>query len=146
MDTIKKAGFSFEQFQIKSFSLNEPDNTDGTLALDFNPSGKYYPKEGRYDVFIDFSAFLTDGSSEDNISEEAMVKCLYRATFKFEVPLAFNDLPDFFFANSVAISFPYLRSFVSTLTLQANIKPLMLPLMNLTGIEQQLKEKTEVIE
>ncbi|MBK7039827.1 MAG: protein-export chaperone SecB [Bacteroidetes bacterium] len=55
------------------------------------------------------------------------------------------EIPTFFYKNCIAIIFPYLRAFLSTLTLQANVKPLILPLMNLSGLEKPLIENTVLI-
>ena len=47
-----------------------------------------------------------------------------------------------FISNSIAILFPYVRAFVSTLTLQANIKPILLPTLNLSSLQDILRENT----
>jgi len=41
--------------------------------------------------------------------------------------------------------FPYIRAFVSTLTLQANTKLLKLGLMNLSELEEPLKKNTIIV-
>lgn len=41
----------------------------------------------------------------------------------FESARTLEDIPDYFYANSIAILFPYVRAFVSTVSLQANIPP-----------------------
>ena len=56
------------------------------------------------------------------------------------------DIPEYFYPNSLAIVFPYVRAFVSTITLQANMQPVVLPTINLMGLTEELKEKTTVIE
>lgn len=56
------------------------------------------------------------------------------------------DIPEYFYPNSLAIVFPYVRAFVSTITLQANVQPVVLPTINLMGITEELKEQTTVIE
>ncbi|EXZ22215.1 pretranslocase subunit SecB family protein, partial [Bacteroides fragilis str. S13 L11] len=52
------------------------------------------------------------------------------------------EIPNFFYPNSIAILFPYVRAFVSTLTLQANIKPILLPTLNLSSLQDTLRENT----
>lgn len=44
-----------------------------------------------------------------------------------------DDIPEYFYANSIAILFPYIRVFVSTVTLQANIKPIVLQHITITS-------------
>lgn len=51
-------------------------------------------------------------------------------------------MPSYFYRNSIAIVFPYIRAFISTVTLQANIPPIILPTMNLTSLEIPLKQNT----
>ena len=56
------------------------------------------------------------------------------------------EIPDFFYPNSLAIIFPYIRAFVSTLTLQANVRPIVLPTVNLMGLTDMLRKETTVEE
>lgn len=56
-----------------------------------------------------------------------------------------KDIPDFFYANSIAIIFPYIRAFVSTLTLQANIPPIVLPTLNLSQLRTILRDNTQEV-
>lgn len=51
-----------------------------------------------------------------------------------------------FYANSIAIVFPYIRAFISTVTLQANlVSPILLPTMNLTSLGERLMNNTKFI-
>lgn len=43
----------------------------------------------------------------------------------------------------MAILFPYIRAFVSTVTLQANVMPILLPTVNLSSLESRLRENTK---
>ena len=53
-----------------------------------------------------------------------------------------EEIPGFFYPNSLAIIFPYVRAFVSTITLQANVHPVMLPTLNLIGLTEELRSNT----
>lgn len=57
-----------------------------------------------------------------------------------------NEIPDYFYANSLAIIFPYIRAFVSTITLQSNMHPIVLPTVNLMGLSEKLKRNTDVVD
>lgn len=46
--------------------------------------------------------------------------------------------------NAPAIAFPYLRSFISNLTLQSGFSPIILPSINFVGLER--KDDTESVE
>lgn len=57
-----------------------------------------------------------------------------------------NEIPNYFYANSLAIIFPYIRAFVSTITLQSNMHPIVLPTVNLMGLSEKLKRNTDVVD
>ena len=63
-------------------------------------------------------------------------------TFDFENVNKIEDIPSFFYRNSIAILFPYVRAYISLVTNQANIPALVLPTMNLVSLEKPLKENT----
>jgi preprotein translocase subunit SecB len=130
------ASFKFEKFRIPNFSYNESEKSQVTLALEFIPYGKYYQKDARFEIELLFNAYDDDGSKTKIISVKSI------STFKFEDSLSFNDLPSFFYKNSLAIIFPFIRSFISTLTLQANTGLILLGLMNLSNLEQILISNT----
>lgn len=77
-----------------------------------------------------------------NDSRIIEVNCL--ASFLFKGVESIDDIPTYFYSNSIAIVFPYVRAFVSTLTLQANYSPIVLPTMNLSDLNSQLKEHVTV--
>ena len=51
-----------------------------------------------------------------------------------------------FYKNSLAIIFPYIRAFISTLTLQSNAGLIILPTLNLTHLEKPFRENTKEVE
>ena len=79
----------------------------------------------------------------DNPNEEVVVQLESVALFQMEESVkSVDDIPNYFYANSIAIVYPYLRAFVSTLTLQSNAKPMVLPTMNLSSLESDLRKNT----
>ncbi len=64
--------------------------------------------------------------------------------FQFAESLKLEDIPPYFYVNSIAIIFPYVRAFISTVTLQSNIPPIVLPTMNLTELAVPLKKNTKL--
>ena len=72
------------------------------------------------------------------------VICVFcEASFSFCDQISFEQIPEYFYPNSVAIIFPYIRAFVSTISLQANVNPIVLPTINLTGLTGELKRQTK---
>ena len=135
MAEAKKAAFRFTNFKVPSFSYKEPKDGDSEIKLGFTPSGIYNEKTGVFSLKLIFTG-IEEKSNEEVIKVESI------SNFKFSENLSFDSLPDYFYSNSIAIIFPYLRSFVSTLTLQANTGLIILDLMNLTGLKDTLIENS----
>lgn len=135
------AAFSFEDYKFSEAYINLATlNEDDNLRIDFLPEGEYDPKTGEYRMILDFFASVERSTAE--IVKIIKVKCV--AMFKFRQPLPFDQLPAYFFSNSIAILYPYIRAFISTLTAQANYNTLVLPTFNISALGGELKEKTIV--
>ena len=67
------------------------------------------------------------------------------AEYSFQKEIEFADIPPYFYSNSIAILFPYVRAFISNLSLQANFPPMILPTMNLSDLGEELKAHTQAI-
>lgn len=134
MSETQAAAFKFEKYRIPEFSYTNSNRNKTTLGISINPKG-YYSK-GNFDVEINVKA--VDSENTDILI--LTLKCI--ATFKFEEDLPFASIPAYFYKNSIAIVFPYLRAFVSTLTLQANTGLIQLGLLNLSALEQELLDST----
>ncbi|MDB5262659.1 MAG: Protein-export protein SecB [Adhaeribacter sp.] len=139
MVEAQKASFSFEEFKVSQFSFDEENHTGSELKIWFIPSGKYNSTEGIFEVMIKFIAH------EGEDAEKAVFRINSNAIFKFNSPIQIEEIPSYFYMNAIAIVFPYIRAFISTLTLQANTRLLKLGLMNLSALEKPLKENTIVI-
>ena len=133
----QEAAFSFTGYKIKEFFFSEPSGDHLNLNVEFNPSGRYNQKEAVFTLLFSFSAAIPNN--------EAFIKTTVEAYYKFENNTPFEKLPPYFFMNSIAIVFPYLRAFVTTLTSVANIKPLILPTLNLSALEVPLRDNTTVV-
>ncbi|HAO06413.1 MAG TPA: hypothetical protein DCQ50_05345 [Chryseobacterium sp.] len=132
----QKAAFSFETFKVPKFSYDEGNQIGSDLKIGFIPSGKYYSSKGEFELTL---LFITTDATE---AENVIFELTSVAVFKFEPIIKLNNIPSFFYKNAIAIMFPYVRAFISTLTLQANTKLLNLGLMNLSSLEKPLIENT----
>jgi len=133
----KKAAFRFDRFHIPEFSFKEvPDSTDEKISIRFEPSGIYNPENGVFKLTVNFIA------SADAEGEQEMIRSSFIAYFEFDEKIPLEEIPVYFYRNSLAIVFPYIRSFVSNLTMQANIKLIILPVLNLSELEAPLKANT----
>ena len=137
---MKQAEFSLKNYKFTHVELNldnikEKDN----LALELNPCGVFFSEKGDYELFFDFTA-----SNTVNGQKNIVVHVICKALFHFNNTCSFSDIPEYFYANSIAIIFPYVRAFVSTVTLQANIAPIILPTLNLSALRDNLKSNTSI--
>jgi preprotein translocase subunit SecB len=135
MKEITNASFSLSTYRINEFSYKHEEENGKKIDLDFEPSGAYNSENGFFLLQFNFRAFYEgDGIEIVNVSLEA--------DFKFNENIPFEEIPDFFYLNSIAIVFPYLRAFVSTLTSLANVRQVLLPVLNLSSLQGILKEHT----
>lgn len=142
MKEAKKAAFSFEKYQIKKFAYDDASEDFGnSLSIGFHPSGVYFESSGKFVLSLKFEARLE--SSQEGVEDHTLVKAELEASFIFQQGLPFNEIPSYFYRNSLGIVFPYLRAFISTLTFQAAVhKPIVLPILNLVDLEMPFKENT----
>ena len=98
------------------------------LSIEFNPSGVYKEKEGIFALTFEFKAQI-DKSDLNLIS----IRCV--ALFEFKDKILFNDIPDYFYSNIIAILFPSVRAFVNTISFQANFTPIIIPTLNLSSLK-----------
>ncbi|MEZ7706706.1 protein-export chaperone SecB [Prevotella melaninogenica] len=135
----KEVAFRLVNYKFTKATLNFDIPEDAEFVIDFKPSGKLKEIEGTYDLSFDT---IVKCEETDTIIVE--VSCI--AQFSFMDRIKFEEIPDFFYPNSLAILFPYIRAFVSTLSLQANSSPMILPTVNLMGLTEKLRDNTSVVE
>ncbi|MGB3091245.1 MAG: hypothetical protein WBB20_14850 [Chitinophagaceae bacterium] len=143
MEAPKPAIFKLERFTITKFSFEEPEAKFSIVDVNFNPTGIYNPKEGEFKLTIGFSATASTEGEQKEYRD--IIKGVLESYFQFEKNTSFKDIPDFFNANSIAIVYPFIRAFVSTITLQAGLRLLVLPILNLNSLSATLKEQTTVL-
>lgn len=135
---MEQAKFSFKGFRILDAELHFA-KVSGNLNLQFYPEGLFDADTHQYHLHLSFRAI------NDNSEEDVVVQLESMALFQMEDSVSkVEEIPAYFYANSIAIVFPYLRAFVSTLTLQSNAKPMVLPTMNLSSLEAELRRNTQV--
>lgn len=131
------AAFKFKSYTFTNVEINMGEFLETTpLELSFSPSGTYDKSTKTFSLRFAFTA--TQGE-ENNL----IVKIVCAASFEFKEYLDFEAIPEYFYSNSLAIVFPYVRAFVSTVTLQANmVTPILIPTLNLSGLQSTLKSNT----
>lgn len=129
--------FKFVKFKVSSFSFDEPQKPNTKYDIEFKPKGRFDETTGKFILTLSFRA--VDKENADSV----IIKVKSVSEFLFDKPCLLSDLPPYFYTNSIPIVFPYLRAFISTLTLQANSNVMMLGLINFTNMAKPLQENTE---
>ena len=115
---------------------------EGGVDIAIKPKGLY--RQATQEYLLQVRCLLFSKNTEGG-HEDSFVDVLCIAKFVFNEPLTKEQIPDYFYPNSVAIIFPYVRAMISTLTLQANRDcAVILPTMNLSNLQEELKRNTEV--
>ena len=138
---MEQAAFSLKGYKFDKVELNFDDIETGDFKLDIEPLGVFVEKDKSFVLTFVFKAIAVNDKSMD---EKPVVKIRCVAVFDFKNVNCFKDIPQYFYSNSIAILFPYIRAFVSTVTLQANIPPMIIPTMNLSSLKAELEKNTKV--
>lgn len=136
---MEKAAFKLDSYHFVKATLDFNIPSEAELNIAFDPKGTFHSKDSRYD--LDFDVIVRCKETGTTV---IAVSCV--AYFSFNEHLEISEIPDFFYPNSIAIIFPYIRAFVSTISLQANVQPIVLPTINLMGLKEELKRGTKVID
>ena len=141
---MEQAVFSLKNYRFDKVTLDFTDVVSSRLRLNIEPFGLFDPESKIYTLTFIFNAFgVVEG--KDNLPvEKSLVNIRCVAEFEFKNVNIVDDIPSYFYSNSIAILFPYVRAFISTVTLQANVSPIMLPTMNLSSLQEELKRNTKV--
>ena len=78
--------------------------------------------------------------------DKPVVEATINAEFDLKNIQTLEEIPSYFYKNCIASVYPYIRAFVSNLTLQANYMPLILPTLNLSMLEDTLIKQTRVVD
>ncbi|ENA1802814.1 protein-export chaperone SecB [Flavobacterium psychrophilum] len=131
------------KFQFNGYSINkslielqENSNFDN-IKIGFKVSGLVNQNEKIY--FLNLSVSITNEEKDLKIQVDAIGK------FKFESVEKIEDISSFFYTNSSAILFPYIRAYISTLTNLSGNRSITLPTMNLTNLAEELKSNTKIV-
>ena len=134
-ETNSPAEFQLSDFLFLNakFNFDTPDKTKYHVSI--NPTGNLVLKEKQFYLDIYFSIIYVE-------DKEPSIECTVRGIFSFNKISSIEEIPEYFYANSVAILYPYIRSFVSTLTSSSNNGHILLPTLNLSSMGKVLKENT----
>lgn len=133
MEEIKKStAFKFDNFIVVESHIIQNPIKQGKASITIEPVGVLDPDGKTFKLLLDVNV------TDENKSFEIKIKTL--GVFEFKEKQMGNKLDNYFLVNAPAIIFPYIRSYISTLTSLSGIKTINLPLMNLTSLIDKLKK------
>lgn len=132
---MEKAAFTLTNYQFEKVNIDLTQHTSNDLLLDFDPKGAYISQESVYELTFVVTIFV-----QGQTAPFVLVQC--KGWFNFENLSSYEAIPDYFYRNAIAILFPYVRAYVSLVTTQANVPGVIIPTLNLSGLEGSLKNNT----
>ena len=127
-------------WRVKSLSLtlnDEPERLVNGNSFDLS-TGNSFPENDKRQFAVGFEIALKDEMFRLNL------KMMFFFTIDEDITEDFKK-SDFVKINAPAIAFPYVRSYISNLTLQSGIPPIILPSVNFVKLvrDNENKEKEE---
>jgi preprotein translocase subunit SecB len=132
---MQNAAFSIINYQFDKVEIDLSHHKSDELSVSFDIKGVYTQEIAQYELAFSVKV----GHNDDDIAF-AKVQC--KGIFEFENVSNLNDIPDFFYTNSIAILFPYVRAYLSLVTTQANVPGIILPTYNLSDLKDELRRNT----
>lgn len=132
---MEKAAFALTDYRFEKVSIDLTQHTSNDLLLNFDPKGIYLSQEAVFRL-----TFIVTIFTQEQATPFVSVQCM--GVFKFDNITTFGDIPDYFYRNAIAILFPYVRAYVSLVTTQANVPGIIIPTLNLSNLEEGLKNNT----
>ena len=132
---MQKAAFSIINYQFDKVNIDLTNHKSREVSLSFDTQGVFIKENSTYELI-----FSVKATTKDEVSPFVAVQC--KGIFKFENVFIIEEIPDFFYRNSIAILFPYVRAYVSLITTQANVPGIILPTLNLSNLEEGLRKNT----
>jgi preprotein translocase subunit SecB len=134
---MQEAAFSIANYQFDKVNIDLSNRESKNLSLSFDVKGLYNNEVSTYELTFVVYVFNQEESKENSF---VTVRC--KGTFKFENVTSIEEIPNFFYQNSIAILFPYVRAYVSLITTQANVPGIILPTLNLSDLVGELRGNT----
>ena len=95
---MQKASFSIQNYLFDQVQINLESFQEENLKIDFTPKGVYDNEKRVFEL-----VFVV--SIENSSNENPFLKIRCRGFFLFENVNSFEEIPDFFYINSITILF-----------------------------------------
>ncbi len=133
---MENSGFKFNGFLIKKTKIEINSTDDLNLSIKFKPSGVLDKASSTFKLVLDI--LITEKNNELNIEVQSEGEFVYNN-------LTDERLNQFLYLNAPAILFPYIRSYITSLTALSGVSPVVLPTLNLSSLKDDLKKNVVVL-
>jgi len=134
-----KAHIQFIKFQVLESHIVFKEKGDYKVQIGFNPRGEVQKTNNLF--------YLKLGIQVKDEDDKFSVELDTLSTFKYSDESSLDEyINGLFVLNAPAIIFPYLRAFITNITSQSGMSPLILPTLNLSKLGDDLKENIEIID
>lgn len=139
MSKIKKASFSFVNFIVRESHIVLNEQGEFNIDIDIKPKGYILKSLNQFHLELDVE--IKEEHNRFNI------KLVTISTFNFDPDANLEEYKSTLFVeNAPAIVFPYIRAYISNLTVQSGLFTITLPTLNLSGLAKDLKGNIKEME
>lgn len=141
MENVKKSPFRFEDFYVIDVEMKQIASTVDidNLKLDIRPYGQIDENNKQFRLFLTVEI----GEQEAGVGFVCNVTAM--GLFDFKEVVSKENISNYFYTNAPAILFPYVRSYIATLTGLTGYKTIHLPPVNIGTLRQKLIDNTKTI-
>lgn len=142
-----ESDFKFIGYQVNNINLTTNEqfqNSDDPINVNFRFTVSTGVKIEEQKVKVSLGAIVFPDANENNYPFSLEV--IITGTFQSEKELMFEELEKFGEINGTAALFPFLRSTVANVCMNANYPPVMIPLINVYNFIKNQKENQSVQE
>ncbi len=134
---MKQPSLNFIKFEISKVLFDRIENLSDSYVINVTKTTKIFNDDKNHflsEILIDakdsngISILTVLGFGEFRISEETTKEIYYN----------FTEI------SAPSIIYPYLRAFISNLTLQSGLKPIVIPPMNFAALPQQQLQENKI--
>ena len=134
MAKAKSSLFTLTQVVVTNFSISREPANQGIFNIDIKPSGLI--NKTNKDFLLTLEVNIKDNPETFNIDLTVL------GYFKFKDIDDDVTLGDYFYTNAPALVFPFIRSYIMSVTALSGLETVVLPIMNLVGLKAELKSNT----
>jgi preprotein translocase subunit SecB len=134
MNNVTPSRFRLDKFFVEDFKFKREPTDQGKVDIKIIPSGYIDRENESFLLTLDVS--LKDSTKSFTIKMKAI------GYFKFSNGDPEKTISNYFYLNAPAIVFPYIRAYISAVSSLSGLNAINLPVMNLTSLQEKLKENT----